>query len=275
MMKMNKILTLLAIAALTALGTSVVLAGQAPQTGVNGSMHDITYLGGSGYGGYQQDDFQRVCIFCHTPHNAQAQGDVPAPLWNHEPSTVDLAPYAWAAPANLPIAFDVDPLVGPSRLCMGCHDGVTAVDKHGPDVGTAAGTAAYKALPGTPMTSPGRAITDLTITHPIGFLYSDAFAERGPTELIPDTDFFINRVPSTPTVNTQPAQRVASGYTYGTKRISDTMYSGYMTCASCHEVHNTKNSENDPSVNTPGYTPNYFVWAREQNSALCLSCHVK
>jgi hypothetical protein len=273
MMKMNKIVTLLAITALTALGTSAVLAGQAPQTGVNGSMHDITYLGGSGYGGYQQDDFQRVCIFCHTPHNAQAQGDVPAPLWNHEPSTVDLAPYAWAAPANLPIAFDVDPLIGPSRLCMGCHDGVTAVDKHGPDVGTAAGTAAYKALPGTVMSSPGRAITDLTVTHPIGFVYNDAFAERGPTELVADSELFIDRIPSTPTVNTN--DRAATGYTYGTKKISDVMYSGYMTCASCHEVHNTKNSENDPSINTPGYTPNYFVWAREQNSALCLSCHVK
>ena len=60
-----------------------------------------------------------------------------------------------------------------------------------------------------------------------------------------------------------------------TKKISDVMHAGYMTCASCHEVHNTKNSENDPSVNTPGFTPNYFVYAREQNSALCLSCHVK
>src|SRR5512133_3733457 len=144
----KKIVSLLAVAALTALGTTVVLAGQVPRTGVNGSMHDITYLGKSG-GYYAQDDFQRVCIFCHTPHNAQAQGDVPAPLWNHEPATVDMAPYAWAAPANPPIA------------------------------------------------SPGRAITDLTVTHPIGFLYSDAYAERGPTELIPDSAFFVDRIPST------------------------------------------------------------------------------
>jgi cytochrome c553 len=268
---MKKLVTLLAIAALTALGSSALFAGQAPQTGVNGSMHDITYLGSTGYGGYQQDDFQRVCIFCHTPHNAQPNGDVPAPLWNHEAATVDLAPYTWAAPANLPIAFDVDPLIGPSRLCMGCHDGITAVDKHGPDVGTAAGTAAYKALPGTAMSSPGRAITDLTVTHPIGFLYSDAVAVRGLTELVADSQFFIDNVPDGPTTNSV----TRAGYTYTTKKISDTMYSGYMTCASCHEVHNTKNSANNPSINTPGFTPNYFVWAREKNSALCLSCHIK
>jgi hypothetical protein len=267
---MKKLATLLAIAALTALGASAVIAGQAPTTGVNGSMHDITYLGGTGYGGYQQDDFQRVCIFCHTPHNAQPQGDVPAPLWNHAESTVDLAPYTWAAPANLPITFDVDPLIGPSRLCMGCHDGITAVDKHGPDVGTAAGTAAYKALPGTAMSSPGRAITDLTVTHPIGFLYSEAQAVR-PGELVDPLEEFIDNVPDGPDVDT--TDRALWGGTG--KVINDTLYGGYMTCASCHEVHNTKNSPNNPSVNTPGFTPNYFVWAREKNSALCLSCHIK
>ena len=152
---MKKLVSLLAIAALTALGFSAALAGQSPATGVNGSMHDITYLGQAGSYGYSQDDFQRVCIFCHTPHNAQPNGAVPAPLWNHEASTVDLAPYTWAAPANLPIAFDVDPLIGPSRLCMGCHDGVTAVDKHGPTTGTAEGTTNYKSLPGTGHVQPG------------------------------------------------------------------------------------------------------------------------
>jgi len=267
----KKLVTLLAVSSLSLLGTFAALAGQAPTTGVNGSMHDLTYMGQAFPGAYNQDDFQRVCIFCHTPHNAQPQGDVPAPLWNHEESTVALAPYVWAAPANLPIAIDVDPLIGPSRLCMGCHDGITAADKHGPTVGTASGTPAYNALPGHAMTSPGRAITDLTVTHPIGFLYSDAMTERGVTELVPDTQFFINTIPDGPANNTN----TRAGWTYTTKKISDTLYGGYVTCASCHEVHNAKNSPNDPSVNTPGFTPNYFVWAREKNSALCLSCHIK
>ncbi|WP_408967406.1 cytochrome c3 family protein [Oryzomonas sp.] len=48
-----------------------------------------------------------------------------------------------------------------------------------------------------------------------------------------------------------------------------------MTCASCHDVHNTNNAKNDPSISNPNFTPNYFVWAKETNSALCLSCHVK
>jgi len=272
---MKKLVSLLAIAALAAFCGSAALAGQAPATGVNGSMHDITYLGVNGSYGYTQDDFQRVCIFCHTPHNAQPNGAVPSPLWNHDASTVDLAPYTWAAPANLPIAFDVDPLVGPSRLCMGCHDGITAVDKHGPTTGTAEGTTNYKSLPGTAMSSPGRAITDLTVTHPIGFLYQDAYNARGSNELVSPTQKFLSDVPVDTGAATLNTHTRASGFTYGNKKISDTLYGGYVTCASCHEVHNTNNATNAPAVFNSAFTPNYFTWAPEKGSALCLSCHVK
>ena len=61
----------------------------------------------------------------------------------------------------------------------------------------------------------------------------------------------------------------------GSKKISDTLYGGYVTCASCHEVHNTRNAVNAASIYSPTFTPNYFVWAPEEGSALCLSCHVK
>lgn len=270
----KQIVSSLAVAALGLLGAAAVFAGQAPRSGINGSMHDLTYMAQAG-GFYNQDDFQRVCIFCHTPHNAQPQGDVPAPLWNHEQSTVDLAPYTWAAPANLPIDIDVDPLIGPSRLCMGCHDGVTAADKHGPSVGTAEGTAAYKALPGHAMSAPGKVINDLTVTHPIGFVYDDAVAARnvgGDLELVDQSQFFLADVPDGAANDTN----TRAGWTYNpSKKISDTLYSGYVTCASCHEVHNSKNAVNEAAINGGGYTPNYLVWAKEKNSALCLSCHIK
>jgi hypothetical protein len=254
-------------------------AGQLPQTGVNGSFHDITYLGVTG-GYYNQDDYQRVCIFCHTPHNAQsgaAGAGIPTPLWNHLPSPANLPAYAWAAPANLPIGFPAgDPLVGPSRLCMACHDGVTAVDNHGPY--TAGQTAQGGNNGNHALVNPSRSITDLTVTHPIGFLYSDALTLRTTEELVdPSTGaFFVDRVLEDAAAagnNSKVGQR--AGWTYTNKPISDTLYQGFVTCASCHEVHNLRNSANDPSVSNPGFTPNYFVWAREKGSALCLSCHVK
>ena len=178
----------------TAIGPGTARAGLLPGTGVGGSFHDIGYLG-SVMGNYGQDDFQRTCIFCHTTHNAQGISQTgsssPPPLWNRQESTVNLTPYAWAAPANLPIGFNVDPLIGPSRLCMSCHDGLTAVDSHGPFVGTAQGNVEGT----TVMNSPGRYIDNLSVTHPIGFLYQDAMNAR-PGELVDPSNYYIDRLPS-------------------------------------------------------------------------------
>ncbi len=276
----KELICILVVGALASFA-SIAMAGTLPQTGVNGSFHDITFLGAT-QGSYNQDDYQRVCIFCHTPHNAQANtGGVPAPLWNHTISTVNLTPYTWAAPANLPIQFNADPLVGPSRLCMSRHDGVTAVDSHGPDAGV--GTAQGNNNGNTPLTSVGRYIDNLAVTHPIGFQYQDAMNKR-PGELEPPTNLFLNLgVPGGGAAAFDDTHNRATYSAGGSnlpasnasaKKIGDTMYGGYMTCASCHDVHNTDNAQNAPSVSS-GYTPNYFVWAPEQNSALCLSCHIK
>jgi hypothetical protein len=264
----KRLVALLSFAALTA--NTIAYAGMLPQTGVNGSFHDITYLGAQ-FGFYNQDDFQRVCIFCHTPHSAQANvGYVLAPLWNHYPSNLPPAQaYAWAAPANLSIGFAQDYLIGPSRLCESCHDGLTAVDAHGP---TTLGTAQGRNNGGHALNNTGRhfGVAELATTHPIGFLYSDAYTVR-PGELVePTANYFIDAVPEGPTTNT----RDRSGWLWGNKVISDTLYGGYVTCASCHDVHNMNNAIN-PAPLSGGPAPNYFIWAPEKNSALCLSCHIK
>ena len=261
---------LLLVAFVTVIGPGMAEAGSLPGTGINGSLHDIGYLGAV-FNHYAQDDYQRTCIFCHTPHNAQPANTGVPPLWNRADSAVNLTPYAWAAPANLPIAFNADPLVGPSRLCMSCHDGVTAVDSHGPFTGSAQGHLEGATL----LSSPGRYIDNLSAIHPIGFLYQDAMDAR-PGELIDPSNCYIDRVPSGAAAQAiSTRDRLASNFTYRTKKIVDTLYGGYVTCASCHDAHNTENAVNDAALSNPGYIPNYFVWAREQNSALCLSCHVK
>jgi hypothetical protein len=115
-----------------------------------------------------------------------------------------------------------------------------------------------------------RFIDDLSVTHPIGFLYSQAFTNRGATELVPATQGFITGN-STPTLLAAGFDtHVRAGLTYTTKTIQDTLYGGFVTCASCHEVHNTKNAAPDA-----GHNYNYFLYAKEEGSAICLSCHVK
>lgn len=242
---------LAATIAFASLMAGVAYAGSTAATGVVGSMHDINV---AGTGSYTHDTYQRVCVFCHTPHNALANGATPKPLWNHAESTVNIPAYTWSSPANSAIAMNVlDPLVGPSRLCMACHDGLTAVDSHG-SAGSQVGS--------TALNSTTRTITDLTVTHPIGFKYADAMTARGATELVPDTTGFL-----TSAVTAAFDTNTRAGATYTTKTIGDTMYNGYMTCASCHDVHNT--------VNAVGTGYNYFIYAKEEGSAICLSCHVK
>jgi hypothetical protein len=268
---MKKLAILLAIASITA-SASMALAGGAPKTGINGSMHDINVAGG---GTYKADQFNRTCAFCHTPHNALSSGLVAAPLWNHAQSTVTLDPYVWASPLNATIAINADPLIGPSRLCMGCHDGVTAVDSHGSagsfNGGVTKMTSSYTdALSNTAK----RYITDLTVTHPIGFKYADAQAKRtdGSQLVDPNTGFIadnaLNYAASASTFNTNSR----SGLSTGTKTINNVLYGGYVTCASCHDVHNSVNAAPAPSTTNPY---NYFLYAQEEGSAICLSCHIK
>lgn len=249
---MKKFAVAIVIASI-AVSATVAFAGILPRTGINGSKHDINAVAG-----YRDDTLKRTCVFCHTPHNVTVQ-DL-APLWNRAASASALAAYAWISPANSTIAFNPDPLVGPSRLCMSCHDGVIAVDSH-------AGAAPMLQVGGTVMTGAPK-ISSLLITHPIGFLYSEAYTKRGASELVPVTAGFIaSAIPTDGTFDTNSR----AALTLSSKKIGDTLYGGFMTCASCHDVHNTVNVA--PDATSPAY--NYFLYAKQEGSAICLSCHVK
>jgi hypothetical protein len=249
--------------AFSCLVAGAAYAGSAAKTGINGSMHDINQAAG-----YTDDALQRTCVFCHTPHNAQSTAL--SPLWNHAPSTVTLPAYTWQAPLNSTIAFAPDPLIGPSRLCMACHDGITAVDSHGTAASTPVGTTVMTSsyLDGLGNTAK-RYIDDLTVTHPIGFLYADAVTARPVGELVPATTGFIADGQSA-TLLSSAFNTNSRSLTYTSKKINNTLYGGFVTCATCHEVHNTTNA----APQAP-HTYNYFLQAQEEGSAICLSCHVK
>jgi Doubled CXXCH motif (Paired_CXXCH_1) len=245
-----------AVIAIVGLMAGAAYAAGGAGTGVVGSLHDMNMIGGTA-----PDALGRACVFCHTPHNADTSALSP-PLWNRaDLSGKTMAPYAWVAPANQSASLDIsDPLVGPTRLCMSCHDGVTAADSHG---GSSAGNVAKA---GSILISGAKKISDLSAaTHPIGFLYDDAAKNRGAAEIVTsDTGFITSDVNSGFNTNDR------ASVTHSTKLIKDTMYGGYMTCASCHDVHNTVNAKPDAT-----HSYNYFLYAKEEGSAICLSCHVK
>ena len=129
-------------------------------TGINGTVHDlssnhngISYLSST-------DTLQRICIFCHAPHNtvrldagAGGTGSVAAgsgpqanaafnylPLWNHQ-TTANYASYTMyengnGAPqigpkASQAILNGISAPGGVSLLCLSCHDGSVAVNAYG------------------------------------------------------------------------------------------------------------------------------------------------
>ena len=61
----------------------------------------------------------RICVFCHTPHNATPE----SPLWNRE-----LEPQIYTVYASPTLRAGALPQpFGPTKLCLTCHDGTIAM----------------------------------------------------------------------------------------------------------------------------------------------------
>ena len=90
---------------------------------ITGSKHDLSRIGSAAIKTVNTE----ICIYCHTPHAANDDARLDYnPLWNMETTDVVFTAYDSTT-------FDIgltqaDPLIGPSRLCMSCHDGTIATD---------------------------------------------------------------------------------------------------------------------------------------------------
>ncbi len=171
---------------------SVTLLGYSQ---ITGTAHDFS--------GSAWNTTGRICIVCHTPHNADLTVAT-APLWNHEVTT--FTPYTLYSSATL------DATVGQpgdeSKLCLSCHDGTVALENFG---GTTTGT--------NFITGPALVGTDISDDHPISFTYDAALATADGGLFDPTT--------------------TNSGL--GGTISADMLFAGRMECASCHDVHDDIN----------------------------------
>jgi cytochrome c553 len=253
--------------AILALGAGAAYAAAGAGTGVLGSVHDMR--NSATVGATDFDGNNRVCAFCHTPHHAQTNvnADDYYPLWSRQIDTNTFDPYRSATINAVDYAADI--AIGPTRLCMSCHDGSIAPDQHYGRAGGAqkltddsfgkAGVGFLDAVAGT-----GNGLTN---DHPVGFNYNDIAA--GPAINTDDT------AGNTNVANKDNWIRSATGGTLVYKgnaaniTVQSRLYQDqYMTCATCHDVHNRKNVSS-------GETANYLVLAPQSDSQLCLTCHIK
>lgn len=110
-MKRNWLVSVAALAVLSATGSVFAVDD------VTNTLHNLSSL---------DTDDGRICIFCHTPHNAEAVLSTKnVALWNHTTSTQTFSMYS--NPATMDMTQAASPQ-GVSLACLSCHDGVTAMD---------------------------------------------------------------------------------------------------------------------------------------------------
>ena len=210
---------------------AIALALSVPQlsmAAVVGSKHDLSQGGG------------QVCVFCHTPHNANTDGGdaAPGPLWNR---TIDnISAFIPYTSPSMSATCDATP--SPSSLaCLSCHGGV----------GGGAVSASMHTLRNLPKS--GSTAPRCTGCHPGGNYPSQAW-QVGP-DLSNDH----------PISMTYPAGGTNPGFTSPPdpmKGWSDVrLYKGKVECATCHDPHdNTKTT---------------FLRKSNSGSNLCFTCHNK
>ena len=164
------------------------------------SRHNFTQFG--------WNDEQEICIFCHTPHNADTTV-LNVPLWNHE---LTQATYDLYDSPTFDGAATISQPGGVSILCLSCHDGTVAIDSYGTN-------------PGTTFISGAALIgTDLSNDHPISFDYTTALAL--------DDGSLHDPMSTTVTIGEGDKTKVGT--------IAEVMlFADQLQCASCHDVHNT------------------------------------
>ena len=204
------------------LSANITFAGS-----IKGTAHDLSSKG---------FDAGENCIICHTPHNSDISVTV-TPLWNHRPSSTTYDMYY-----TNDESLEAQP-TGESKLCLSCHDGVTAIDKFG-------GRTTASFMSGT---TGSNARNEQSDSHPLSILFNSASAARNPSLYDP----------AVTTVT------IGSGSTNTrTGTIAELLLSnGRVQCNSCHDVHN--NFVGNDAKDQP------FLKITKARSEICLTCHNK
>jgi len=262
-----KMLTAMSVIIAVLLVVTSAFAGN----GIRGTLHDLSSHTGEAtlYGAQsEQSGLDRVCIYCHAPHftlkpsDAAVYGYTYVPLWNHDITLQPTFTYysnggnpmdsAHSAPTSYVIG-------SVSKLCLSCHDGSIATASYGNAGGVSLGLTYALATShnvGTVnLTNTFAQIGaggDLSNHHPIGFNYSQAYQQHGPS-----SDF--------PSLN-DPSVAILAPLAGGGGLTVNAMLSnsGTMECNTCHDVHDINNG-----------TAEMFLWQSDTHSNLCLVCHLK
>ncbi len=231
-----------------ALLAALVLTGLTPSlfAGVADTKHNLAYWSGNTV---RSEEETQICKFCHTPHNANPA----VPLWGHDLSSE--GPFQMYSSATLVIDNSTvladskykTGLTGASKLCMGCHDGVTSL---GALVNANITMNTYDTLAGRPS-----AYSDLRNKHPVSFVYNDAV--RTAINSV-KTGFY--DLPDETTNGSIINPQVEKKWLQEGKRVE---------CNICHDPHDDK--DGDASKNP--FWISTSVGSFSAHDSVCVTCH--
>jgi len=271
------------------------------QGGISYTRHNLTQSGiGAGAINMNpyRNDYGEVCVYCHTPHGANTTADLP--LWNRTTNGNTYTTYDTLGTSTL--TSDVQQPGINSLACLTCHDGTLGVDSiinmpgsggynpaqqtsqndaflnqwnnaTGADasvhiglngVNEAAGCLACHSadagIVGTGATNfqPYAIGTDLTNDHPVGISMPATGTGTDfnpPSGIRTDIRWFDNDGDNRP-----DASEI---------RFYDTGTGPRVECASCHDPHGVSSTGFGGKINSS------FLRISNENSAVCLTCHVK
>lgn len=208
---------------------------------------------------------KQICIFCHTPHNAQAQG----PLWNRRDTSQTFARYTSATLKIKDIAqsqYAGSQPNGSSRLCLSCHDGASALGDvvWGGPITMIGGDLISGQSSFHPSTNKMK-----TGHHPVSFVYATGFDPKTQTgtnilSAYPDYKLPVASVPQMHTV----------------VKLQDTLRDGrgWMQCTTCHDPHQNKGNDVETYPSTTRKIVPFWVYstngtASNAHNAVCAACH--
>lgn len=216
----------------------------------------------------------QVCVFCHTPHNSTSV----APLWNRRPTSV--TSFGRYSSATLQIRTNsLNPTAqytagwqpdGSSKLCLSCHDGVSALGNV---------YSGYIAMANNNDVITGRASFNPSTNkmklghHPVSFVYNPAVQQGISSGRAPSGGFSFSWPPKDPRVKLDRSSK--------------------MQCTTCHDPHQSQSEYDTTCYNNTatGTIPCGFqnmssrkvvpfwalgggVSATADHDTVCTACHV-
>lgn len=222
----------------------MALLAMPAMAGIKQTRHNLGATGDYTYRVTDSAGVTQICVFCHTPHNAERN----ILLWNRTMSSGTFQMYTSSgsfSSGNKKTAMDANSI---SLFCLSCHDGSVALSakiKNNPEA-----SLGYAGLPGRVSrrtniggSSDGSDI-DLRNDHPVNVRLGIAIEQHYGGG---DTAKW-----GTP----------AAVATDGLRLFKIGNNSDYVECASCH----------DPHSNAFGRR---FLRKSNSSSSLCLTCHKK